>query len=158
MKAITRIVHPIAEALEAGICEVQCENGKCFYLKTSNIANEVEKPSRKMKTTNLAKPRKWWDEMDKQMQVLRASLMAFANNLTTKEDQMLERFKIECTRKEANGKVPTEDSLDESNSIQKAISFFLNVHNCLELLKSMHHQAKARNKGGSHQVLKDMKL
>ena len=124
VEAVTCIVHHVAEASELGICEVQCENGKFFYLKTSNIADEVDKPSRKMKTTNLAKPRKWWDEMDKQMQLLWASLITFANSLTIEEDQMLERFMIECAWKEANGEVPTKDLLDESSPILKAISFF----------------------------------
>ena len=147
MKAVIHIVHHVAEASEAGICEVQYEYGKCFYLRTSNIANEVEKPSRKMKTTNLVKPHKWWDEMDKQMQLLQASLMAFANSLTTEEDQMLERFMIEWARKEANGEVPTKDSLDQSSPIQKVILFFSQCAQLSEVVEEHASSSKGKKQG-----------
>ena len=37
---------------------------------------------------------------------------------------MLERFMIECTRKETNREVTPEDSLEESSPILKAVSFY----------------------------------
>jgi hypothetical protein len=56
--AVTRITHPMVD--KEDICEVQCSTGKSYQFKTTNIAGEVENTkSKKLKTMNLRKARKW---------------------------------------------------------------------------------------------------
>ena len=85
--------------------------------------------------------------MDKQMQLHWASIMAFANSLTTEEDQMLERFTIECARKEANGEVPTKDPLDDSSPILKAISFFSQREQLSIVVEEHASSSKSKKRG-----------
>ena len=56
--AVTRISHLVAG--NEDICELHCNTRKAYHFMISNIATKVENTkSKKLKTVNLRKARKW---------------------------------------------------------------------------------------------------
>jgi hypothetical protein len=99
------------------ICEFQCSIGKKYQLRTSNIAAEV-----KLKTVNLRKARKWWDDQSKKLKVLKTNIVTDAMSLAPSDVVELEQFMLRSIRTEHEGNIPELPS--PKSLIFKVISSF----------------------------------
>jgi hypothetical protein len=119
--SVTRIAHPVDG--NEDICELQCSTGKKYQLRTSNIAAEVENvKSKKLKTVNLRKARKWWDDQGKKLKLLKTNIVTDAMSLAPSDVAQLEQFMLRSIRTEHEGNVPELPSLE--SPIFKVISSF----------------------------------
>jgi hypothetical protein len=119
--AVTRITHPVAG--NEDICELQCITGKAYHFMIGNIAAEVENTkSKKLKTMNLRKARKWWDDQSTKLKVVKTNIVTDAMSLGLGDIDELEQFMLQCVRSEREGSVLDMPSL--GSSILKVVSFF----------------------------------
>ena len=118
---IARIIHPM-DNMDC-VCEILCTTGKTYHLKTSNIAAEVENlKSKKLKTMNLRKARKWWEEQSNKLKILKTNLITDEISLALENFYRLEQFMLRTIRSEHEGQVPEMPT--PKNPIFKVLSSF----------------------------------
>ena len=121
---IARITHPMDNM--DGVCEILCTTGKTYHFKTSNIAVEVENlKSKKLKTVNLRKARKWWEEQSSKLKMLKTNLITDAISLAPEDFPRLEQFMLRIVRLEHESQVPEMPTPE--NPIFKVLSSFGNT-------------------------------
>jgi hypothetical protein len=102
--SVTRIAHPVDG--NEDICKLQCSTWKKYQLQTSNIAAEVENvKSKKLKTVNLRKARKWWDDQGKKLKLLKTNIVTNAMSLAPSDVAQLEQFMLRSIHTEHEGNV-----------------------------------------------------
>jgi hypothetical protein len=102
---VARITHPVDNKDE--VCEIMCTTGKTYHLRTSNIAAEVENlKSKKLKTVNLRKARKWWEEQSSKLKMLKTNIIIDAISLAPEDFPRLDQFMLQAVRAEHEGQVP----------------------------------------------------
>jgi hypothetical protein len=123
------ITHPVDNNDE--VCEIVCTIGKTYHFKPSNIATEVENlKSKKLKTVNLRKARKWWEEQSSKLKMLKTNIITDVISLAPEDFPQLEQFMLWTIRTEHEGNVlemPTPQ-----NPIFKIISSFSQWEEILE--------------------------
>jgi hypothetical protein len=118
---VARITHPVDNKDE--VCEIMCTTGKTYHLRISNIVAEVENlKSKKLKTVNLRKARKWWEEQSSKLKMLKTNIITDAINLVPEDLLRLDQFMLQAVRAEHEGQVPEMPTLE--NPIFKVVSSF----------------------------------
>jgi hypothetical protein len=126
---VAYITHPVDNNDE--VCEIVCTTSKTYHFKPSNIAVEVENlKSKKLKTVNLRKARKWWEEQSSKLKMLKNNIITDAINLASEDFPQLVLFMLRTIRLEHEGNVPEMPTPE--NPIFKIISLFSQQEEILE--------------------------
>ena len=73
---------------------------------TSNVIDDVESiKSKKLKTMNLRKARKWWDDQSNKLKLLQTIIVTNTMNLAPKKTDELKQFILQCILAERDGSV-----------------------------------------------------
>jgi hypothetical protein len=141
---VARITHPVDNKDE--VCEIMCTTGKTYHLRTSNIAVEVENlKSKKLKTVNLRRARKWWKEQSCKLKMLKTNIITDAISLAPEDFPRLDQFMLQAVRAEHEGQVP--EIPVPQNPIFKAISSFSQREEIPEIVNEPGSSSAGKKRG-----------
>ena len=90
MGLVKHIVHSILEGCKEGICDIKMLYIKHYWLENATIVGDIEKTKKKIKTTNLDRVRKWWDEIGKLLNVQKFNIIINIMALNFEEAKILD--------------------------------------------------------------------
>ena len=139
---VTHITHHVGG--NEDICELQSSTGNAYHFMIGNIAAEIEiTKSKKLKTVNLRKARKWWDDQSNKLKVVKTNIVIDAMSLGPGDMDALEQFMLRCVRAEREGSLP--DMPNARSSILKVVFFSLSGIKWKKRVSNQDPQVEAKN-------------